>query len=193
MKNIIPIIVMIISTVCFSQKKDILIKSDETNKIYLVQNKSSKLYDKLSNFSDFDVVFDEKDKTNGVNSKWLKVEKYKNNYVLYAPCDWINERKMIIENYHLKIKHGEIEKYNLIKHGNLGKNSFYAEYETDSVSKNKFSFIAKVIHEKPLVYEFEFSTNNSKWKENYSKVDHIKDFDIIYNECKAIKADEFEF
>ena len=178
---------------CFSQNKNIVIQTNKDNKVYLIKDKTSKLYTQLLDFTDFDSVFDKNDKSNGRNSKWLRVEKYNKNYVLYAPCDWINDRKMIIENFHLKIKHGEIQKYKLVKHGNLGENAFYAEHEIDSISKNKFSFKAKMINEKPLVYEFEFSKNNTKWKENYTKADNISDFDIVYNECKLNKVDEFEF
>ena len=191
MKNFISLSLICICCLCFSQNKNIVIQTNKDNKVYLIQDKTSKLYAQLLDFSDFDSVFDKNDKSNGRNSKWIKVEKFRGNYVLYAPCDWMNERKMIIENSHLKIKHGEVAKYKLVKHGNLGKSSFYAEYEIDP--ENKFSFKAEVINEKPLVYEFELSENNTKWKENYIKADHVLDFNIVYNECKLNKVDEFEF
>ncbi|RLZ12374.1 hypothetical protein EAH69_02360 [Faecalibacter macacae] len=178
---------------CFSQNKNIIIQNNVNNKVYLVRDKKSTLYTKLSDFSEFDVVYDKNDVTNGRNTKWIKVEKYQNKYVLYIPCDSQYERKFIIENFHLKIKMGEIEKYKHLKHGNLGQNGFYGEYEMDTVSKNKFSLKTKVINQEPLVYQVEFSFNNNTFKENYIKIDNIRDFDIIYNQCRNNKVDEFKF
>jgi len=193
MKYFISFFLLHISFLCFSQNKNIIIQNNENNKVYLVQDKKSILYAKLSDFSEFDVVYDKNDVTNGNNSKWLKVEKYQNKYVLYIPCDSQYERKFIIENFHLKIKMDKIEKYKHIKHGNLGQHGFYGEYEMDPISKQKFSLKSKVINQNPLVYQFEFSFNNKSFKENYIDIDNIKDFDIIYNQCGDNKVDEYKF
>ena len=193
MKFFISLILIHVYCLCFSQTNTIIIQKNNTNTIHLIKDKNSKLYNKLLDFSDFDVVYDKNDQTNGRNTKWIKVEKFQNKFVLYLPCNSINERKMIIENFHLKIKMDSIEKYKLIKHGNIGRNGFYGEYEMDSISKNKFALKAKVINENPLVYQFEFSFNDTLLKENYINIDDIMDFDIIYNECKDHKVDEFKF
>lgn len=193
MKFFLSLILIHVYSLCFSQANNNIIQKYKNNTVYLVKDKKSELYAKLLDFSDFDVVYDKNDLTNGRNSKWIKVEKFQNKFVLHYPCDLINERKMIIENFHLIIKMGDIVKYKHIKHGNLGRNGFYGEYEMNSISKNKFALKAKVINETPLVYQFEFSFNNTVLKENYINIDDILDFDIVYNECKDHKVDEFEF
>lgn len=193
MKFFLSLILIHVYSLCFSQANNNIIQKYKNNTVYLVKDKKSELYAKLLDFSDFDVVYDKNDLTNGRNSKWIKVEKFQNKFVLHYPCDLINERKMIIENFHLKIKMDDIVKYKHIKHGNLGRNVFYGEYEMNSISKNKFALKAKVINETPLVYQFEFSFNNTVLKENYINIDDILDFDIVYNECKDHKVDEFEF
>jgi hypothetical protein len=110
-RKFILLTLTLISIICFSQTKDtIFLKKEKGHNIYKIQNRNSKMYNDLSNFKNFDEGKTEKIMKIGLNSKWIRIHKFNNEYFLYAPCDWCNDTKLQINDDFLQVSGCELIK-----------------------------------------------------------------------------------
>jgi hypothetical protein len=108
LKKISLIFALIFFTKIYSQKNDI------HQKIYIVKNKSSDYYKDLNYFQDFAAI-GTKEKTNRfeLSNKWIRIYKYKGQYILYVPCDLMNDTKIVIDDEKIQLKASEIVDYKI--------------------------------------------------------------------------------
>lgn len=169
----------------------LFVKKDEHQKIYIEKNRKSKYYSYLKNFSHFKNLKNDKIISQGLNSKWVKIYKYKGKYILYAPCDWSVDTKIIISNNKIQIRGFETYIYSIVSIIKLNKRQYKIEYLNYDKQKNNLDI--KVINYKKGI--FEFTINNQgiidKFWMLYSK--NIKQYDILVNDCLYERTSEFEF
>lgn len=126
---------------------------------------------------------------NAIQKEWIKVEKDKEGYLIYEPCDG-NTETIKFENGSININWRiEGEKYNYEKFTRMtGNNSFRLDaYIIES--QKSFEVSAKIVDSENGIVLWEF--DGVKWlmtpKENY------KSFRIVKNNCKTEKKKELEF
>lgn len=124
-----------------------------------------------------------------IQKEWIKVEKDKDGYLIYEPCDG-NTETIKFENGTININWRiEGEKYSYEKFTRItGNNSFRLDaYGIEN--KKSFEINAKIVDSKNGIVLWEF--DGVKWlmtpKENY------KSFRIVKNNCETEKKPELEF
>lgn len=126
---------------------------------------------------------------NAIQKEWIKVEKDKDGFLIYQPCDGNTETiKFENENIHINWKI-EGEKYSYEKFTRITGNSSFRLDAHGIESKKDFEINARIVDYKNGIVLWEF--NGVKWlmtpKENY------KSFRIIKNNCETEKKKELEF
>ncbi|MCU7614115.1 hypothetical protein N0B16_06665 [Chryseobacterium sp. GMJ5] len=113
LKYIFSFFFLVFFIIGYAQSKDtVFIKKNKNQRIYFLQNKNLNYYNTLIDFSDFNInEHTQKIKSLGINSKWIRIYKYKNEYYLYIPCDDMNNTKYLIDDSSLQIKSSEILSY----------------------------------------------------------------------------------
>ena len=83
-RNFTLILIIILWINAYSQNNDtVFIKNNNLQKIYINEDRESNYYNLINNFDDFFLT--KELNIEDLESKWLKIYKYKNNYVLYYP------------------------------------------------------------------------------------------------------------
>lgn len=177
----------------YEKKNDTLfIKKDNDQKIYIEKNRNSDNYKYLNDFNDFRVrTSSKKLKTLNFSEKWIRIYRYKKSYILYSPCDWMNDTKIFIDDKKIQFKNSEISEFK-IKSIKKKDENIFIRY---SKSKNSKKTILK-IHpvDKDLgIYEFTFYDGLENYKYLMVNEKNYLKYDIIVNDCTKSKLKEFEF
>ena len=116
MKKSFSFYLTLLFTIFNSQaKKDTLfLEKNKYHRIFIEKNKNSNYYNSILDFIEFEPV----DKTRkiesfGIKPKWIRIYQYKNNYFLYAPCDWIYDLKYVIDDNKIQIKSSELGSFKI--------------------------------------------------------------------------------
>lgn len=188
-RNFTLILIIILWINAYSQNNDtVFIKNNNLQKIYINEDKESNYYNLINNFDDFFLTkeLDIED----LESKWLKIYKYKNNYVLYYPCDGAYDFKAVINQKKIQYKRTEVTSYDIInikrKRGNVIIKYFISSDHKMNVLK------IKPIDKKIGLYSFEVKGKN---KEKFMMIEssQYKKFNILINECNSEKQEEINF
>ncbi len=127
---------------------------------------------------------------NAIQKDWIKVEKDKNGYLIYQPCDGEtetiqNEGAQLTINWRIE----NSQKFELEKFTRLTENNAFRADAYDIKNKIGFEIKAKIIDNKNGIVLWEF--NGNKWlmtpKENF------KSFRIVKNNCKTEMRKELDF
>lgn len=192
-KRLTFIFFLMFYVVACSQSRDtIFIKNNKYQKAYILQDKNSKKYNSLIDFSNFNTnVHTSKLESLGINSKWLPIYKYSGGYYLYIPCDEINERKYLIEEDNIQIQSSEVTRY-VINSIKKEQENVFINY-TEPNSKDNFSLKISPIDKKNGIYKF--ITTNKKLSYEIIMLDasNYKNYNIVINDCIKNKVKEFEF
>lgn len=127
---------------------------------------------------------------NAIQKDWIKVEKDKDGYLIYQPCDGKTET-VELEGANLTInwRIENSQKLELEKFTRLTSNNAFRADGHDIENKIGFEITAKIVDYKNGIVLWEF--NGNKWlmtpKENF------KSFRIIKNNCKTEKKKELDF
>lgn len=190
LKKISLIFALIFFTKIYSQKNDtIFIKNDIHQKIYIVKNKSSDYYKDLNYFQDFAAI-GKKEKTNQfeLSNKWIRIYKYKGQYILYVPCDLMNDTKIVIDDEKIQLKASEIVDYKIKCIKKKGEN-IIIKYKDPFLKKNILLKISPINKEKGI-YRFKV---NKEFEYLMLEADKYQNFDILVNDCIDNKLQEFKF
>lgn len=127
---------------------------------------------------------------NTIQKDWIKVEKDKNGYLIYHPCDGETET-IKLEDGRLTInwRLEDSQKFELEKFTRLTKNNAFRADAYDLENKIGFEINAKIIDYKNGIVLWEF--NGNKWL--MTPKENIKGFRIIKNNCKTVKKKELVF
>lgn len=183
MKNIIYIFISFAILSCNGQNNAELKKTNEK------KNSKSDLtvtYPKI-NLRKIDKTWKSLD---AIQKEWIKVEKDKDGYLIYQPCDGATE-KLKLDNGHLTInwRFEDDQTFELEKFTRLTKNDAFRADCYDVENRIGFEIKAKIVDYKNGIVLWEF--NGNKWlmtpKENF------KSFRIINNNCETGKEKELEF
>lgn len=191
LKNVIIIFVLFTNILYSQTQKDtVFIKNDKHQKIY-IDNKQSKYYNYINNFNGFKSLNTSEIKKMGLNDKWIRVYPYKNKYILYAPCDWCNDTKILISNKEIQLKGCEIYSYKTISKKKINKN----EYRI--IIKNNENIIGylkiKKIDLKNKIFEFYLNIDNTKQKIWMASSNDVMQYNILVNDCLMEKVGEYKF
>jgi len=193
-RKLILLTLTLISIICFSQTKDtIFLKKEKGHNIYKIQNRNSKMYNDLSNFKNFDEGKTEKIMKIGLNSKWIRIHKFNNEYFLYAPCDWCNDTKFQIDDDFLQGSGCELIKEKIKSVEKINEKEYNIIFISMFPQKHKTNLRIKLIDSKYGIYEFHYPDGLELRKMLFIKDSDFKKFDIINNDCKFEKSSEFEF
>ena len=126
---------------------------------------------------------------NAIQKEWIKVEKDKDGFLIYEPCDG-NTETIKFENGNILINWRiEGEKFNYEKFTRKTGNTSFRLDASGIESKQNFEINAKIVDYKNGIVLWEF--DGIKWfmtpRENY------KSFRIIKNNCETEKKNELEF
>ena len=193
-RKFILLTLTLISIICFSQTKDtIFLKKEKGHNIYKIQNRNSKMYNDLSNFKNFDEGKTEKIMKIGLNSKWIRIHKFNNEYFLYAPCDWCNDTKLQINDDFLQVSGCELIKEKIKSVKKINEKEYNIIFISRFPQKHKTNLRIKLIDSKYGIYEFRYPDGLELRKMLFIKDSDFRKFDIINNDCKFEKSAEFEF
>lgn len=177
---------------CSQSKDTIFIKKNKYQRIYILQDRNSKEYNSLIDFSNFNTnVKISKLESLGMNSKWLPLYKYSGNYYLYIPCDLINDKKYLIDNNNIQIQSSEVTNYT-INSVKKEKENIFINY-IDPNSKENFALKISPIDKKNGIYKFITITKEFSYELIMLDANKYKNYNIIINECSNNKVKEFEF
>lgn len=192
-KNLVLFLILF-STYGFSQNSDtVFIKKETGHKIYKIQNRSSDLYNDISNFKEFETDHNEKISQIGLNSSWIRIHKYDGKYFLYGPCDWCNNTRLQIGDNFMQIRGCELTTYKIISAEKINQREYKITYVALSGKKRKTVLKIKEINSEYNIYEFSYSDGIDLSKMLFIKDSDYKNFDIINNECKNEKSIELKF
>ena len=182
MKNLIYIFILFNVLFCNGQSK-----TTETENI---QNKNGELhitttYPKINHRR----IPKTWKRISAIQKEWIKVEKDKDGYLIYKPCDG-NTETIKFDNGNININWRiEGEKYSYEKFTRITENKSFRLNAYGIESKKSFEIQARIVDSKNGIVLWEF--NGVKWlmtpKENY------KSFRIIKNNCETEKKPELEF
>lgn len=126
---------------------------------------------------------------NITETQWIKVYKYKGDFYVYQPCDFINERKMSIDNSIITNWNGENPSFEMIlNQKKISKNQF--SYQVNSKGNLYLKIIDSTL-QLAIV-----KSNFYGYKPEYSFMIPAKNahlLPIIINNCKEHKQNEFTF
>jgi hypothetical protein len=125
-----------------------------------------------------------------IQRDWIKVEKDKDGYLIYQPCDGETET-VKLEGTRLTIKwrFEETQVFELEKFTRLTKNNAFRADAQDVVNKIGIEIKAKIVDYKNGIVLWEF--NDNKWL--MTPKNNLKSFRIIKNNCVTEKKKELEF
>ena len=127
---------------------------------------------------------------NLIQKEWIKVEKDKDGYLIYEPCDGVPERIKfekgnLIINWRIEKKQiFEYDKFTRL----IGNKAFRLD-AIDVENKIRFEIKASIIDSKNGIVLWEF--DNRKWL--MTPIENIKKFRIIKNNCETGKKNELQF
>ena len=127
---------------------------------------------------------------NAIQKDWIKVEKDRDGYLIYQPCDGKTET-IKLEGARITInwKIENPQKFDLEKFTRLTENNAFRADGYDSEKKIGFEIKARIVDYKNGIVLWEF--NGNRWlmtpKENY------KTFRIVKNNCETEKKKEIDF
>lgn len=175
MKTLIPFFVLLITLTSNGQAKN---NNSETNLITT--------YPKIYN-REIPKIWKSR---NVIQKDWIKIEKDKNGYLIYHPCDGKTET-IKLEGSRLTInwRLEESQKFELEKFTRLTKNNAFRADAYDFKNKIGFEINAKIVDFKNGIVLWEF--NGNKWL--MTPKENIKAFRIIKNNCKTAKKKELVF
>lgn len=191
LKRVCLLFVIMFSAKIYSQNDTAFIKKDIHQKIYIEKNKNSNYYKEINNFQDFEAI-DSKEKINqlGIANKWIRVYKYEGQYVLYAPCDWINDTKIVIDDNKIQFKNAETIDYK-IKSLRKKDGKVFIKYKDTFLKKNVLIKIIPVDKEKGI---YQFTEDGCKgYQYIMADANKYQNFDILVNECIDSKFQEYKF
>jgi hypothetical protein len=124
-----------------------------------------------------------------IQKDWIKVEKDKDGYLIYQPCDGKTETVKLDGRLTINWRIEEPQKFELEKFTRLTENKEFRADAYDIENKIGFEIKARIVDYKNGIVLWEF--NGIKWlmtpKENF------KSFRIIKNNCETEKRKELEF
>ena len=207
----------------FAELNDSLIlyknfKKDFNHIIFIDTSRNSKFYDRLSNF-DFGEFhtrtyegnykylkekypksyqkWTSSEKRGDLPQDWLPVYQYQNEYFLYAPSDWGNAGKRIINDSSFVYWYMDgpfPEPINSVE--KIGdKFSFYIKAfsaPNDTSLNYKLNIIEIDSKTKLSIFEFPSASGSSKYQ-LYVPKESATSFNMIVNYCKNWKQNEFDF
>lgn len=177
---------------CSQSKDTIFIKKNKYQRVYILQDKNSKEYNSLIDFSNFNTnVKTSKLESLGMNSKWLPVYKYSGNYYLYIPCDVINDRKYLITDKNIQIQSSEVTSYVINSIKKEQKNVFINYTEPNS--KENFSLKISPVDKNNGIYKFITTNKQLSYEIIMLDANKYKNYNVVINDCTNNKVKEFEF
>ncbi|MGQ7944722.1 hypothetical protein [Flavobacterium sp. WC2509] len=183
MKNLIYIFVSFVILSCHGQSKT---EDKKTNEKHNAELDLTITYPKI-NLRKIPKTWKS---LNTIQKDWIKVDKDKNGYLIYQPCDGITETVKLegaILTINWRIENSQ--KFELEKFTRLTENDAFRADAYDVENKIGFEIKARIIDYKNGIVLWEF--NGNKWlmtpKENF------KSFRIIKNNCETQKKKELDF
>ena len=183
MKNLVYIFVSLIILSCNGQSKT---QDKKTNEKQKAELDLTITYPKI-NHREIPKTWKS---LNAIQKDWIKVEKDKDGYLIYQPCDGKTET-VKLEGARLTInwRIEDSQKFELEKFTRLTENNAFRADGHDVENKIGFEIKARIVDYKNGIVLWEF--NGNKWlmtpKENF------KSFRIIKNNCKTQKKKELDF
>jgi hypothetical protein len=127
---------------------------------------------------------------NSIQKTWIKVEKDKNGYLIYKPCDGETETvKLEGANLIINWRIDNSQKFELEKFTRLTNNDAFRGDAYDVQNKIGFEIKAKIVDYQNGIVLWEF--NGNKWL--MTPKEKSDSFRIIKNNCKTEKKKELDF
>ena len=179
----------------FSQKiKDtVFLKKEKNHSIYIDSNPYSPYYEMLTNFKSSEKnknLINDKDLD--LPKKWIKLYLYKNNYVLYAPCDWCYNSLINFSSKNIFFEECEFSSNKVLLKNKIKKNKYLFKFENSLKKKTKLTISIVDPKRGIAIFEFENEKNGKKY-ELFLDCAKIKNHPVIVNDCKFNKTSEFNF
>ncbi len=184
------------------------ITKDYYHAVYIDSEKNPKIYNRLINFNELQQnTYDTLNKTStdknllksstfitsGLPKNWLPLYQYKNNYFLYAPCDWGTAgRRVITDREFIYWDMMGLHSVSLISSNQPSDYTY--EIITENMSREKSERTKIIIHiidpdTKMAIFEF-YDINTKKL---YIPVESAARYGLIVNDCRNQKQFEYKF
>jgi len=192
-KRLLLFVLLLNSFLFYCQEKNndtIFIKNEKHHKIYIEKNRNSDWYKYIAEFRDFNTEFSsEKIIQFGLKSRWMRIYKYQGEYFLYAPCDWMYDTKIIMNDTKFQIQNSETVIFD-IKSIKKSTDNIFIKCKNPS---NKEKTLLKIhpVDKNLGIYEFIFSDKFETYKYLMLDADNYLNYDIIVNYCTDSKTNEF--
>lgn len=213
-KNIITVIIIVLSIPAFGQVDTIFIQKDSllgtAQSIFFENNSNSKFYDNINywNFLTFDNESYKysmdflkennlkliKKKTVIPQTKWITLKQYKGAFYVYHPCDFYSHYRISINDTTFIDWTGEGPEANKIITQKKIDDKTY-EFQLSGITNKNRKLIIHIIDNKKGIAVFEETSDNSKERYYYLMVasDKIKNVPLIVNNCETYKQIELRF
>ena len=182
MKNIIYVFISIVILSCNGQNKV------EEKKINEKQNTELDLtitYPKIK-LTEIPKTWKSLD---AIQKDWIKVEKDKDGYLIYQPCDGETETLKLDGRLTLNWRFEDTQTFELEKFTRLTKNDAFRADCYDVENRIGFEIKVKIVDNKNGIALWEI--NGNKWL--MTPKENIKSFRIIKNNCETEKKKELDF
>ena len=183
MKNLINIFVSFVILSCNGQSKTEIKKANEK------QNAELDLTITYPKINRREIAKTWKS-LNVIQKDWIKVEKDKDGYLIYQPCDGKTET-IKLEGAHLTInwKIENPQKFDLTKFTRLSENNAFRADGHDSENKMGFEIKARIVDYKNGIVLWKF--NGNRWL--MTPIENFKTFRIVKINCETEKKKEIDF
>ena len=164
-----------------TQTDTLFLKKTNYQRIFIDPNVNSVYYDMLK-----------EPKISNLERSYISLYRYKDNFYLYAPCDWMYNSKIEINKQKIFFQESETVEFIIKKKIIFNKNHIKYKFKNSFGKKGSLEI-------KPYNDQNEISIIRIKFKNRGAVyqlmvgVDKLKSFQIIVNDCQYNKNKEFEF
>ena len=127
-----------------------------------------------------------------LNGEWIEIERDKEGYFLYDPCDG-ETPNLIIDNKSILLQHQieEPTKFQIIEY-NITSDSIFIKSQNENL---KAEFVFKLVDQKEnkILFKWNYLEYNNKGKQVITRLELAKKLRIIKNPCDIEKVPEQKF
>lgn len=191
-KTIISIIFLnTLSSNIYSQNDTVFLKNDSLNKIFIIQSKDTKYHNSLSDFKKFPNYIEAYKNNHIINSRWIPLYKFENEYYLYEACD-IGEHRILISEENLTIEGWEFYSYkicgDIIKYSRKHYGLKYKGFDNEEQSLE-----INIIDKEAGIAVFKFTSKGHLHYQLMVEADKVNNYYVIVNYCEFSKVEEYPF
>lgn len=131
-------------------------------------------------------------KLDGIATRWIKLKKFKNHFVIYYPCDGHTSTIILTKesiDYHVGLE----PESDLISNLTVLSDTSW-EFSLWTIPEKSISEKAKLLIQKTEledVYKFTYFVGDLSNTEFYTPINNIQFFDLVVNHCNQEKVVEF--